>query len=370
MNLYVRYFDKETLAMSVDEAMAFLASIPEINVDTNAAGRIAAFMAGDSVYPYRLKVSFTNYVLFLKTPANTLEEFKHMEQMRKEQKGDARVGSTAQDRKRSVMDILMDEHPGWYEGTLMFKRVVPIQDTNKFQYKDTRFRARLKARSGMDCYNRIVNHLRNRPLLRREHDLPDHRIGPEGFERDILPDPPLLKLAEQPVAFAVGTAERQQTRGEPPLVGRLLPDDLRLLLGPRNQSLVEIDVHPGHNQPDQEDRTAAPEQRNATGPHGGDFHVFAERGHGPHAAEQHRNRQDEADVPRQFVCEIGDDFRKRGVRLKKVRNVAVDVAQDEKNYEDQQQDAVLDQKFPQDIPVQLRQREPTARKPFNIFILH
>ena len=162
MNLYVRYFDKETLAMSVDEAMAFLASIPEINVDTNAAGRIAAFMAGDSVYPYRLKVSFTNYVLFLKTPANTLEEFKHMEQMRKEQKGDARVGSTAQDRKRSVMDILMDEHPGWYEGTLMFKRVVPIQDTNKFQYKDTRFRARLKARSGMDCYNRIVNHLRNR----------------------------------------------------------------------------------------------------------------------------------------------------------------------------------------------------------------
>ena len=78
MNLYVRYFDKETLAMSVDEAMAFLASIPEINVDTNAAGRIAAFMAGDSVYPYRLKVSFTNYVLFLKTPANTLEEFKHI----------------------------------------------------------------------------------------------------------------------------------------------------------------------------------------------------------------------------------------------------------------------------------------------------
>ena len=232
MNLYVRYFDKETLAMSVDEAMAFLASIPEINVDTNAAGRIAAFMAGDSVYPYRLKVSFTNYVLFLKTPANTLEEFKHMEQMRKEQKGDARVGSTAQDRKRSVMDILMDEHPGWYEGTLMFKRVVPIQDTNKFQYKDTRFRARLKARSGMDCYNRIVNHLRNRQDVDKYAHLADFDEIKENDYNLNIPRYVDTFEPEPPVDLKRVASEMKETEGE--LVGMLkdlTSDDEEIMAG-------------------------------------------------------------------------------------------------------------------------------------------
>ena len=32
----------------------------------------------------------------------------------------------------------------------------------KFQYKDTRFKARCKARNVQECYNRIVDHLRSR----------------------------------------------------------------------------------------------------------------------------------------------------------------------------------------------------------------
>ena len=40
--------------------------------------------------------------------------------------------------------------------------MVLIPETSKFQYKDTLFRVRLKAQSPMDCYNRIVDHLRNR----------------------------------------------------------------------------------------------------------------------------------------------------------------------------------------------------------------
>ena len=37
-----------------------------------------------------------------------------------------------------------------------------VQGTGKFQYRDTRFVARVKAFSGLDCYNRIVDHLRQR----------------------------------------------------------------------------------------------------------------------------------------------------------------------------------------------------------------
>lgn len=32
MNLYIRYFNNETLVDSVDEALKFLRSIPEINI--------------------------------------------------------------------------------------------------------------------------------------------------------------------------------------------------------------------------------------------------------------------------------------------------------------------------------------------------
>jgi hypothetical protein len=52
--------------------------------------------------------------------------------------------------------------PGWYEGTLDFKRVLMVPGTGKFQYRDTQFTARLIAESGMDCYERIVDHLRER----------------------------------------------------------------------------------------------------------------------------------------------------------------------------------------------------------------
>lgn len=161
MNLYVRYFDHETLARSVGEAMAFLETIREIKTDASVAGRIASFLESNNAYPFRLKVSYNNYVLFLKTDAKSLDEFKRMEQMRREQRME-RPAFIQPERKRSAADMLNEEREGWYEASLMFKRVVLIRDTNKFQYKDTRFRVRLKAHSGMDCYNRIVNHLRNR----------------------------------------------------------------------------------------------------------------------------------------------------------------------------------------------------------------
>ena len=57
---------------------------------------------------------------------------------------------------------LTEEMPGWYEGSLDFKRVVLIPSTGKHEYRDTHFVADVKANSGMDCYERIVEHLRAR----------------------------------------------------------------------------------------------------------------------------------------------------------------------------------------------------------------
>jgi hypothetical protein len=162
MNLYVRYFDYETLATNMNEVAEFISSIKEINVDENSLARVKNFWESDNAYPFRLKVSFSNYVLFLKTDAHDLPEFKYLEQLRKENKGDGVAPQTMSEKKRSLLDTLNEPKEGWYEATLMFKRVVQIRTTNKFQYRDTRFKVRLKAASPMDCYNRIVEHLRNR----------------------------------------------------------------------------------------------------------------------------------------------------------------------------------------------------------------
>ena len=191
MNLYVRYFDHEKLAMNLDEVVEFLSGIEEISVDRAMIDRIVSFTDSTSVYPFRLKVSLNNYILFLKTEAASMEEFKEMEKMRKDQKAPTSGGgsfSTNSDRKRSIIEILNDERPGWYEGTLIFKRVVPIPQTSKFQYKDVRFTARMRAISGMDCYNRIVEHLKNRQDVDHRSQFPAAKSN--NFEYRFLGENP------------------------------------------------------------------------------------------------------------------------------------------------------------------------------------
>lgn len=160
MNLYIRYFDHEFLAKTVDEAISFVTSIDEIKLESNAAVRISTFLNSSNLYPFRLKVSYSNYVLFLKTEAETLEQFKEEEAIRKEQKSD-RICTMA-DRKKSIIDALNEEKIGWWDACLLFKRVITMPETGKCKYADTRFRVKLKANSAMDAYNRIIAHLQNR----------------------------------------------------------------------------------------------------------------------------------------------------------------------------------------------------------------
>ncbi|NLV53723.1 MAG: hypothetical protein GXY64_10755 [Bacteroidales bacterium] len=170
MNLYVRYFNHEHLAKSVDEAIDFLQSIEEIKLESNAANRINTFLNSSNLYPFRLKVSFSNYVLFLKTEAETIEQFKIEEAARKEEKGNH--ASSIAEKKKSIIEALNEEHVGWWEVALTFKRVLTIPETGKCKYIDTPFRVRLKAISALDAYNRVIDHLKNRPDVDPRSQLP------------------------------------------------------------------------------------------------------------------------------------------------------------------------------------------------------
>ena len=157
MNLYLRFFEKEVLVKSVSEALDFLQSIPEVDVDEFVANDIKQFAESDVMYPKRYKVRGRAYFIIIKTTANSLEEFKEIGSMTKE----AVQTRVAEGRERP-QDALLVENPGWYDATINFKRVVSIPQTQKFQYCDTTFKARLKAMSIQDCYDRVIDHLRSR----------------------------------------------------------------------------------------------------------------------------------------------------------------------------------------------------------------
>jgi len=178
MNLYIRYFDSETLAKSINEAMDFLAGLSDVKLDNSVPGRVEGFLKSSNAYPLRLKVSYSNYVLFLKTEAETIEQFHELEQQRKNDKADGK--SSVSDRKRGLLDMFNEAQPGWYEACLTFKRVVQVPDTNKFQYEDTKFRVRCYAESINDCYTQITDHLKSRTDIDQRSQYPS--IKSNSFE--------------------------------------------------------------------------------------------------------------------------------------------------------------------------------------------
>ncbi len=157
MNLYLRYFDNETLVTNVDDAIGFLRSIPEIALDEDLEADVRAYAESDVFYPKRYKVRPRIYFIVIKTEAATMLDFK--------QKKALRSNPDRVQQRESVPPAVAKlniEKPGWYEGVIDFKRVVLIPGTGKHEYRDTHFVARCKANSGIDCYNRIVEYLRER----------------------------------------------------------------------------------------------------------------------------------------------------------------------------------------------------------------
>ncbi|MBR1688915.1 MAG: hypothetical protein IJ710_10395 [Prevotella sp.] len=156
MNLYLRYFDKEILVNNVDDAIAFLASIDEIGMNPVLESDVRDYVESDVFYPKRYKIRPRVYFIIIKTEAATMLDFKEKRALHNAASGE---------REKMVSPSvarLTEELPGWYEGSIDFKRVQLVPGTGKFQYRDTHFVAQCKAVSGQDCYNRIVEHLRQR----------------------------------------------------------------------------------------------------------------------------------------------------------------------------------------------------------------
>ena len=118
---------------------------------------IREYAASDVYYPKRYKIRPRVYFIIIKTEAATMLDFK-------EKRAVHSMPSSGEREKilSPVIAHLTEEHMGWQEGVIDFKRVLQVPGTGKYQYRDTHFVAQCKAVSGLDCYNRIVDHLRQR----------------------------------------------------------------------------------------------------------------------------------------------------------------------------------------------------------------
>ena len=158
MNFYARYFDQEVLVCNTDELIDFLVSIPEINVTQKMVDDILAYANSDMPFPMRYKIRPRVYFIIIKTTARSMSEFKE----HKTPGTYTQNNAAAVNPKDIKTQQLNEQNFGWYYGEIDFKRVILIQETSKFQYQDTKFSAFVKAESGQQCYNLIIEHLRSR----------------------------------------------------------------------------------------------------------------------------------------------------------------------------------------------------------------
>ena len=105
MNLYVRYFEREAFFGNVDEALAFLSSIPDIVITPEMEADIRAYANGDVYYPKRYKVRPRIYFIMIKTDAKSMSDFK--------QKKALRSGGDNTRHENPAVLHLNEEREGW-----------------------------------------------------------------------------------------------------------------------------------------------------------------------------------------------------------------------------------------------------------------
>lgn len=181
VNIYARFFAHDTLVHSIEELIAFLDSIPDIEVTQQIVDDVTEYINSDMPYPKRYKIRPRVYFILIKTTAQTMEEFKANRKNKELDQELSEEGMPLTPKEIKAAELAV-QRTGWYRGYINFKRVVLMPDTGKFRYEDTPFEAFVWADSGNDCYNRIITHLKYRPDLDMRSQFPAARGSNFEFE--------------------------------------------------------------------------------------------------------------------------------------------------------------------------------------------
>lgn len=169
MNLYLRYFDDEVVVSSAEEGYRFLCAATNEELDIKHLDNLTSYMESTANFTKRFKIRPRVYYVGIKTDAADISEFKQRGQILAEERA---IKAANGEQTVSRMSRFAEEQPGWYEGKLLFKRVVFNIDTSRNEYIDTEFSAIVKAHSIEDLYGRLCDYLHTRPDIDPRSQLP------------------------------------------------------------------------------------------------------------------------------------------------------------------------------------------------------
>ena len=116
MNIYVRFFDFDTLVSDEDGVIQFLQAIPDVELTDEIVDEIKDYINSETTYPKRLKIRPHIYFILIKTTASSMEEFKAN---RKDSFNALKPqGLDLSSRKEIKVSMLQEENFGWYRGSL------------------------------------------------------------------------------------------------------------------------------------------------------------------------------------------------------------------------------------------------------------
>ena len=174
MNLYIRFFNDETLVTNVDDAVEFLNRVTDTPIDQTLYEQLIDYYNSPIPYPRRFKVHSRIYFIVIKTPAETMEEFKErglqMQEAQKNEKAERMAASAA-----AKVGLADNDQPGWYDVYITFKRVIFNEIKGKNEYIDTDFEARVKAHNAKESYDRVCSYLMGRDDVDSRSQMPSMR---------------------------------------------------------------------------------------------------------------------------------------------------------------------------------------------------
>lgn len=154
MNYYARYFESEGVFSSPQALVDFLSGVPQIEMTEELSGAIFQFCADKTSFPRHFRLPNKSTFIVIKTNAVTLDEFKTR---------GANGGVVPADQKEHKHIAADDIRPGMYNVRMHFRRAIVNPETKKCCFVDDDFEVEMLAQSQRQCFDVVVEHLKNHP---------------------------------------------------------------------------------------------------------------------------------------------------------------------------------------------------------------
>lgn len=154
MYYYTRYFDSEGVFESPQLLVEYISSIPQITMTEELSDAVLKFCTDKTSFPRHFRLPNKSTFIVIKTTATSLEEFKTR---------GANGGNNASEPKEPKCSVADEIHPGLYDVSMVFRRAIVNPETRKCSFVEETFEAEMLAQSQRQCFDVVMEHLKNHP---------------------------------------------------------------------------------------------------------------------------------------------------------------------------------------------------------------